>query len=75
MPSLASNLLRNGHQMLLSDDAPCDGVSGRCQANPLFALNGGARAYMLWAAASFDLRQHFVDDGISASAVALQRIS
>src|SRR5580700_6005506 len=26
--------------MLLSDDAPCDGVSGRCQANPLFALNG-----------------------------------
>jgi hypothetical protein len=25
---------------------------------------GGAPAYMLWAAASFDLRQHFVDDGI-----------
>ena len=31
---------RNVHQMLLSDDAPYEGVSGRCQANPLFALNG-----------------------------------
>jgi len=35
----------------------------------------GAKLALLVLLKSFDLRQHFVDDGISASAVALQRIS